>query len=395
MLITSKKIITGDGKTVLTGNGIYIKDGIIKKISTLADLKKLYPDEQVIDYGDAAILPGFIDTHTHIGAYDGMWDFTDYNEYRIGILGMQRTVECFQYGTTTIRDVGSPDKLMESLRTIADKGFAVFPRIFHSNQAISMTGGHCWRMSCVTEADGIEGLRFCIRDQIKKGADWIKVMTTHRIDLPEYSQEELDYASQESHRLGKKLAVHAALPIGLEMALKCKPDSIEHGTYLTVDQAKFMRDENIYWVPTVATLEYLVPSLMKSDTDSNAYYQIQIKDREYYARIVSVTRDNFLKLAETGVKIAAGTDFDTGYIPSAPVGMELKKMIDLGWDPLLAIQAGTFNGAELLGVSDTIGLIREGYTADIVVVNGDPQIDGSILEDVVVTYFGGKLVYTK
>ena len=396
MILTAKRAITGDGKTVLKEAGILVREGKIQKIAAAEDLKKMFPDESVTDYGDATIIPGYIDMHTHMGCYDGVWDVAQYNGYRQGILGLQQTEESFMHGVTTIRDAGCPDRLLETLRIMQTYGYVTLPRIFHCNQAIAMTGGHCYRMSIVTEADGIDGLRTEIRRQIRAGADWIKIMTTHRMENPvEYSQEELNFAVQETHRLGKKCFIHAALQPGLQMAIDACPDSIEHGTYMTLQQAQQMIDKGIYWCPTLASLEYIVPQLMAHEDDGNAYYQIQIKDREYYANNAKYIRGRFLELANTGIKIVAGTDFDTGYIPSAPVGMELRYMHEFGWDPCKIIQAGTYNGAELLGISDTVGLLKEGYEADIAILGGDPLTDKDAYERILATYFGGKCVYTK
>lgn len=398
MVLAAKKIVVGDGKTVLDNAGIVIRSGKILKIAPIDDIRREYPGETVTDYGEKTIIPGYIDMHTHMGCYDGMWDVTQYgaNGYRKGILGLEQTKEAFQHGVTTIRDAGCPDMLLETLRTMQSYGYEKLPRIYHSNQAIAMTGGHCYRMAIVTQADGIDGLRTMIRKQIAAGADWIKIMTTHRMETPvEYSQEELNFAVEETHRLGKKCFIHAALQPGLQMAIDAKPDTIEHGTYMTMEQAQQMIENNIAWCPTIASLEYIVPQLMAHEDDSNAYYQIQIKDREYYARNAQYIRGRFLELANTGIKIIAGTDFDTGYIPSAPVGMELRFWHEFGWDPLKIIQAGTHNGAEVLGIGDTVGLVKEGYQADLVVLDGDPMTDMDAYERIEATYFGGEKVYEK
>lgn len=395
MILTAKKVIVGDGKEILNDVGIVIQEGKIQEIAQIDSVRRAHPDETVVDYGERTIVPGYIDMHTHMGCYDGMWDLAQYNEFRKGILGYQQTAEAFTHGVTTIRDAGCPDKLLQTLKTMQTFGYAKLPRIFHCNQAIAMTGGHCWRMGIVTEADGIEGLRTMIRKTIRHdGADWIKLMTTHRYDTPiEYTQEELNFAVEETHRLGKKCFIHASIQPGLQMAIDSCPDSIEHGTFLTVDQAKQMRDKNIYWCPTIASLEYIVPQLMAKEDDGNAYYQIQINDRNYYAGNAAVIREHFLELAETGIKIIAGTDFDTGYSPSAPVGMELRYMHEFGWDPLKIIQSASQNGAELLGIGDKVGLLKEGYIADITILGGDPETDKTAYEKIEATYYGGELVY--
>lgn len=394
MIIAAQRIIAGDGESVHANNALHIKDGIIDCIGPPQELRERYPADTFEDYGDATLTPGYIDCHTHLGCYDGVWDLAQYNEYRKGIFGLTRARECFKYGVTTVRDAGSPDNLMETLRRIEASGFEVLPRIFHSNQAIAMTGGHCWAMSIVTEADGIEGLRSVIRRQIRGGADWIKIMTTHRDGTEvEYSQEELNFAVGETHRLGKKCLVHAALQPGLQMAIDARPDCIEHGTFLTVKQAEQMRDNNIYWDPTICSLEYIVPVLRESADSSNPYGAAQLRDCDYYERNARVISKNFAELIATGVKIVAGTDFDTGYCPPSPVGMELRYMAQYGMPPLKAAQTSR-NAAEMLGLKN-IGLLAEGYTADIAVLKGDPLKDIGAFEDILATYLGGELVYSK
>lgn len=383
MIIQAKWIIPGDGKTILRDAAILVQNGRIEALSDPKTLRVDNPQEPIVDYGPCALVPGYIDCHTHIGCYDGVWDIDDYGAdgYRRGIFGYLEAQQCFQWGVTTIRDAGCPDMLLESLRKMATNGLAKLPRIFHCNQAIAMTGGHCWKMSIVTEADGIEGLRKAIRRQIRSGADWIKIMTTHRIGSEvEYSQEELNFA----------------VP-GLEMAIQAGPDSIEHGTFLTEVQAIRMRDAGIYWVPTLAATAYLVPILQKRiqehTGESNAYIQRQIKDCEFYARNCIVRKERLMPIASTGVKVVAGTDFDTGYGPSAPVGMELRLMAEYGMPPLMALETSK-NAAEMLGMED-VGLIQAGYQADIAVLGGNPLEDYFAFEDIRATYLGGECVFEK
>lgn len=398
MILRARWVLTGDGKTVLENAGVLARGGVIEKVAAARELAAAFPDEESVDYGACTLVPGYIDCHTHIGCYDGVWDIADYGDdgYRRGIFGLQELRQCFRWGVTTIRDAGCPDMLLETLRRMGENGFEKLPRIFHCNQAIAMTGGHCWKMSIVTEADGREGLRAAIRKQVRSGADWIKLMTTHRVGSEaEYSQEELNFAVEETHRLGKKCFIHAALQPGLEMAIQAGPDSIEHGTFLTEEQAARMRDAGIYWAPTLAATAYLVPILEKSIRghagESNAYVRRQMKDCAFYARNCAVRKERLMPIASTGVKVVAGTDFDTGYGPSAPVGMELRLMCQYGMPPLMAMETSK-NAARMLGLAD-VGLLVAGYQADITVLGGNPAEDYRAFEDVRATYLGGGCVF--
>lgn len=396
MILTAQRIITGDGKTMLNYGALLVKGQRIEQVGSLEALVKQFPAEKMRDYGNATIVPGMMDMHSHIGLYDACEDAHEYNGYRLGILAQKQLEECFKWGCTTIRDAGCPDGLLESMRRAANNGFITVPRIFHANMAIAMTGGHCWDLNIVTEADGIDSCIKKLREQIRAGADWIKIMTGHRTNTPEYSQEELNAMVNEAHRFGRKVEIHAALHPALEMAIESGCDSIEHGTYLTVELAAKMKEKNIYWTPTMSFLDYWTEVFGAGTKMHNEYTQLSQKTYPYFRKGTAHVREHFAKVAKaSAVKVITGTDCDNGYHQNGSASLEVAALINCDFEPLAAIQVGTYNCAEILGIANEVGLLREGYIADIAVVNGDPTKDGSAMGDIIETFFGGKTVYRK
>lgn len=396
MILAAQRIITGDGVTVLENQALVVQNQRIQAIGKLEELKKDFPGQEVRDYGAATIIPGMMDMHSHVGLYDGCPDANEYDGYRMGILAKMQLEECFRWGVTTIRDAGCPDGLLESMRRAANKGHLTVPRIFHCNQAIAMTGGHCWSLNIVTEADGIEGCIKAVRQQIKAGADWIKIMTGHRTETPEYTQEELNVMVEEAHRFGRKVEVHAALNTALPMAIACGCDSIEHGSLLTPELARQMREKNIYWCPTMSFLDYWTPLVTVNHRMYNEYAQGSQDTYPYFKGVDGYVHDHFVEVVNASqVKIITGTDCDNGYGRNGSASLEVADLIKCGWDPLLAIQAGTYNCAEILDIHHEVGLVKEGYLADLAVLNGNPLADGSVLTDIVETFSNGQSVYKK
>jgi imidazolonepropionase-like amidohydrolase len=299
-------------------------------------------------------------------------------------------------GVTTVRDVFSPPGVCRQLLFAAKKGFLRSPRIIYCNRALTITGGIDWKSGGATvQVDGEDEVIKAIRTEIREGAEWIKMMTSWRTPgVAEFSQAEMNAAVNECHRLGKKIAAHSTIHPSLGMCIEAGFDTIEHGTNLTLEQAARMCDKGMAWVPTIfvhkITFENLVKKIETQGCDS-------LTDREkqthkLYGSTIQVYRDNFLKLADTGVTVLAGTDivFEGG--DAAPVANELKCMTDFGFDNLRAIATATSNAAKVLGMEDEIGSFKSGAKADILVVNGDVSKDISTLNDIEAVYLDGKYV---
>ena len=393
MIITAKRMITGDGKSINDNAALLISNGMIEKINTFDSLCTKYPDEEVMNFGDASILPGLIDMHVHIGWWQHNDDKDIFNEYMIGLNGMDFAKRALSDGITTLRDVSSPDALCQSLINASKKGFADIPRIIHCNKAICATGGHGWNGDNTLEADGEAAIRKAVREQIKAGAKWIKIMASHRSPgVSEYTQEELIAAVDETKRHQRKTAVHATLQPSLEYSINAGFDTIEHGTDITQAQAESMIEKNIAWVPTLLVHHTVYERLQKrlDSGDEHNFSELDWETYNIYKPSIEKFKKNLKKYSNMGITILAGTDMVID--GTAPVAEEIGLMVDYGMEPLAAIAAGTSNCAKVLGMENEIGTISEGLRADILVVDGDPSNDIAALKNVVAVFLDGKNV---
>lgn len=398
MIIKADKIITGDGLTVLDDSAVLIDDkGVIEKIDNIEQLKTIYPYEYIKEYNGATLLPGLIDMHVHIGFWWGKSDSYDYNDYLIAYMALANAQEAFSTGVTTMRDELSPQLLCITMKKAGEKNYIQIPRIIFSGEGLCMTGGHGHDLiGAVKEVDSPWKIRAAIREQIKNGAQWIKILTSHRTNTPEYTQEELNAAVDECHRLGRKISVHAGTQPSIQMCIDAGFDTIEHGTFLTLEQARIMVDKGIVWNPTIMAYCDEYENLKKNkgqETGGNIVMNTMLNDYEYFKKAAYAYSNNFGELIKTGVKVVTGTDsIDT---PITPVAKEIQYMVKFGMDPIKAIQAATSNGAEVLGLSNKTGQIKEGLIADLLIVEDDPIKDISNISKVIEVYYGGKSVYRK
>lgn len=381
MILSADRLIFGDSKQNPEQKALLVQDGLIKEIGDFEALCAKYPGEPVERYPGCTIMPGMIDMHIHM-AVDGAEDAEQYSDYMWALSGanmMQKTIEA---GVTTVRDVSSRDNLSLSLRRAGERGYVNVPRIITCNLGICMTGGHGASLgSIVRECDGEWEIRKGIRAQFKKGADWIKVLTSEGYRGEEYKQEELDAAVDECHRMGRLVAAHAGYVPSTSMCVKAGFDTIEHGTYLTVDEAKLMKQQGQTWVPTIIAFSYIADHLATS-----ARYSKNV----YIPKAAQVYKENFKKLYDTGVNTACGTDQMLKGASVCPVWGECDYMVKYGISELQAIECATKNGAIALKMDDRLGQIKEGFIADLIVVSGDPSADIACLKQVSATYIGGE-----
>lgn len=397
MIICAKHMIIGDGKTVLENQAVAIENGKIKKIGTKEALAKEFPEKEVKDYGDATILPGLCDMHVHLGYWFSQPDSFNYNDYMITMYAIQHAQAGLARGITSVRDMTSARKLCASLKLAQKKGFVVLPRITHVDNGMCMTGGHGYDDD-IAQVDGPWEIRKEIRRQLRDGAEWVKILTTHRSHIPEFTQEELDAAVDECHRRGIKCGIHAGTQPGIQMSIDAGFDTIEHGTFLTYEQVQQMAEKGLAWTPTIMAYTYLY-EITKKNLEENAgkpsndpVMQKEMANWEYFEPAYRAYRDNFKKFYDTGVTVIAGTDMVVYGSPLLPLPRELQYMVEYGITPVQAIQTATENPAKVLGVENERGLVKEGLDADLLVVGGDLSQDITLLNDVKLVTLGGKRV---
>lgn len=398
MIIAAKYLMTGDGKTVLEDQAVLTgSDGKIKKLGMKETLLNEFPEEEFKDYGDATLLPGLFDMHVHLAYWYSQPDSFNYGPQLVMLYALQHAQAAFERGITSVRDMSSAHGVCKTLKLAAEKGFVTVPHITHTDTGMCMSGGHGWEE--VEQVDGPWEIRKEIRRQVRDGAEWVKILTTHRSHIPEFTQEELDAAVDECHRRGIKCGVHAGTNPGIQMSIDAGFDTIEHATFMTLDHAKQMAEKGIAWTPTIMAYTLLY-DICKENLEKNAnapvndpVMQKEMKDYQYFEPAYKAYKEHFKELYDTGVTVIAGTDMVMYQSPLLPLPRELQYMVEYGITPAQAIQTATSNPAKVLGVEKERGLVKEGLDADLLVVGGDLSKDITCLNDVKLVTLGGRKVF--
>ncbi|MCE9671652.1 amidohydrolase family protein [Myxococcus stipitatus] len=367
------------GMVVVTGD----------KVAAVGPGAKAPEGARVVDLGDATLLPGFMDAHTHLTGESGDdWrqDLIDSFQRTIP----ERTLEALprarvtlMAGFTTVRDLGGADDIDLGLRNAIRRGLVVGPRILTATAALGTTGGHCdagnsWRKGLLADetgvgvADGADALRAKVRERVKYGADLIKVCATGGVlslnadvDSPQLTQAELDAIVDEAHARKRRVAAHAHGAEGALRAIRAGVDSIEHGSFLSDEALDLMKQKGTWFVPTCMAFQGVKERADKGQLPEDNVRKI---------RAVQEARRQALKKAlARGVRIAFGTD--AGVFTHGRNAGEFALLVEAGLSPVEALRAATVNTAELLGVSASLGTLEPGKLADVVAVPGNPLQD--------------------
>jgi imidazolonepropionase-like amidohydrolase len=402
LVVRAGTLIDGKSDQPRHDQVIVIRGDRIESVSD-ASSTKAPVGATVIDLSKATVLPGLIDSHTHIflqgedpaqGGYDDniLKQGTALRAARATV-SVRRALE---QGFTTLRDVeteGAGYGDVEIKQAI-EAGYIPGPRLFVATRAVSTTGGYplegyAPELDMPKGAQLIDGpveARKAAREQLDHGADWIKVYMTHRswigkngelVSQPTLTVEELKAVVDETHGWGKKVACHAYGGIGLHRALDGGCDSIEHGLDLDDAAIAQMLKQATWYCPTLSAY---YTDWAPADTPAGQ------RDRKRAA----VHGPSFQKALKAGVKIVFGTDM--GGIPwTEPIAQEFPRMVELGMSPTDAIKSATSRPAEMLDMSGQIGVIAPGAYADVIAVDGDPLRDIKVLENVQFVMKGGKV----
>lgn len=380
-------IDTKSGK-VLKNQTIIIESGVIRAVGTDVAIPA---GAEVIDLSGMTVLPGLIDSHTHL---TGQSDENYYERFRKSFVDAaiyaptlaKRTLDA---GFTTCRDLGSSGFVDVALRNAINEGKVPGPRLLVAGYYISSTGGHGdmvgfspWLDSRYPAemtgiADGVDAVRQKVRYLVKNGADVIKMgagagvlSEEDSVGAPQYSQEEMNAIVDEARRWGRKTCAHAHGTEAIKMAIRAGVASVEHGSFVDDEGIALMLRQGTYLVADIYNDDYILAEF------SRLGYPAKIIEKE---RLVGQTqRENFRKAVRAGVKVAYGTD--AGVYPHGGNAKQFAHMVRWGMTPMMAIQSATVNAADLLGLGEKIGSIEVGKEADIVAVEGDPLADVSVLE---------------
>jgi imidazolonepropionase-like amidohydrolase len=386
VVLKAARLFDGKSDGLVTPGVVVVKGGRILAAGTSATIPA---GAEVIDLGDATLLPGFIDAHTHLTfmyTEDYKQKELDRLEKTIAEQALDASVNArvtLMAGITTVRDVGSRDYLDVGLRNAIRNGKVPGPRMLVTVHALSATGGHCdfsqgFREGLFGhEAGPLEGVingadqaRYAVRLDHKYGADMIKVCATggvlsatDDVDTPQLTQEELNAIVDEAHALKRKTAAHAHGTEGAKRAIRAGIDSIEHGTFLDNEALDMMKQRGTFLVPTLMAVQGL-----QEQIDKGVYIPPAILVKAKAA--IAAIHQTFQRALAKGVKIGLGTD--AAVYPHGRNTEEFHQMVDLGMKPIDALKAGTSMDAELLGLADKIGTLEPGKLADVVAVPGNP-----------------------
>ncbi|HEX9984636.1 MAG TPA: amidohydrolase family protein [Thermoanaerobaculia bacterium] len=400
--LRAARLIDGTGAAPVQ-NGVVIVTG--NRITAAGANLTIPRGARVIDLGDATLLPGIIDAHTHLFGRElgepgwnesSVRDYPAYGAIR-GVANAQKTLRA---GITTVRNVGTSDFNDVALRTAIDEGHVEGPRIQAAGYSLGITGGHCddngYRPGVLDAgvregiANGPEDVRAAVRYMIKYGADVIKTCATggvlsegDAVGAPQYDFDELKAMVDEAHKHERKVAAHAHGTEGIKIAVRAGVASIEHGSFLDVEGARLMAERGTFLVPTLSALER-VEQAAKSNVLTGL--------RKEKALAAAAAGRNALKIAIANrVPVAMGTDAGVG--PHGANMRELLLMVEWGgMRPLDAITASTMGGARLLGWDKRVGSLEAGKLADVIAVSGDPSKDIHRVEQVTFVMKDGKIV---
>ncbi|MDY4032076.1 MAG: amidohydrolase family protein [Pyramidobacter sp.] len=389
-IIKADRIIVGDGKTVIENGSVAIDADRIIGVGEIEKLKKQFPNAYVEMKDGCTILPGLIDMHVHISGLYRRPEKAEMQENPAFLMLMvyKHLQDALSVGITTLRGVGEAKGIGAAIRGGYQKKYIKGPRYITCERSLTRTGGHGSTGEVAKiEVDGPWALRHWVRQNIKDGADWIKVMDSHRGSCSEFTLEELCAVTDEAHRLGYKCAIHAGNEQSTEFAVKAGFDSIEHGSALNEELAAMAIEKGLAWVPTIFVYENSV-TYMRQVTKNPT--KTDLKSFEFLDHTVEGYEKNFLRNYKNGMLIATGTDICFPEMFITPLQDEIKTFVRYGLTNLQAIQCATENGAKILGMADEIGLIKDGYCADLLIVKGNPVENIDSLKAVKEVYRAGE-----
>lgn len=403
-VLKGARLIDGTGNDPIEDAVLVIKSEAIEAVGK-ADTVNIPQGAEVIDTTGKTIMPGLIDAHVHFAGLKSMGQLSWFMDDPL-VHGMRGVIDAWKIidaGFTTVRDAGGVFAL--HLKTVINENGCVGPRIVAAGRVITQTGGHgdsihslpvdfvTPRMGLGRIADGVAEVRKAAREQIREGADFLKIMTTGGVmserDVSassQYSIEEIRAFVEEAENVGVRTSSHAQGTRGIKNALIGGVKVIEHGTYLDDECLELMVKNNHYLVPTLAIVEAIVVHGAKAGVFPHSIHKAEIAQE--------AVLKSFKRAYKADVLCGLGTDYLSD--PMSPLGanaVELEMYVKkAGLTPMETIVCATKNNAEILDMTDKIGTLEPGKLADVIVVEGDPLQDITVLRDrkkILKVYKGG------
>jgi imidazolonepropionase-like amidohydrolase len=409
IVLSEAMVVTATGAPAFAGSVVVENGRIAEVIEGSAPQPQSARDARVIRLGGRSLLPGLIDAHVHATAVDADIASQPRRRYEseVAVLAGVALEEMLARGFTTVRDAGGADA---GFRRAIEHGAINGPRLHVSGRPLTQTGGHGDQRSPTETAgsggcgpavglvhavaDGPDEVRRAAREELRRGANQIKVMAgggvvspTDRLESVQYSLEELTAAVAAAEAAGTYVLAHAYTPAAIGVCVEAGIRSIEHGNLLDEPTAKLMAEHGTYLVPTLVTYEKL--------HDEGAQHGIPKESLDKLARVVDAGLDSLRIAVEAGVKIASGSDLlgPMRRYQGEEIGIKARALGAMG-----AIVAATRTNAELLGLGDELGTIEAGKLADLVVVDGDALEDPGLIGStarISLVVLGGRIAHDR
>ena len=355
-----------------------------KFIAKVGDVSKWDDsDATVIDASGKTLIPGLANLHGHL-AWDGFSDLEGQCRYDgpMGYLKAARgLIASVEAGITTFRDLACVHDTGLYAREAVREGLIPGPKVISCGRAVCRTGGHIWYGN--READGVEEVRKAVREQIKQGADWIKLMAHG------YTRDEIFAVVTQAHDMGVPVTTDAGT--WAEIAVDAGVDCIEHGGNYSDELIEKIVDRGVWIVPTLS------PVVLQARRGTEWGIKQSVIDRRRSQLADSGRHEGLVRARKAGVKIAFGTDSGSPVVPHSAILGEMEALLEFGIfeTSVEVLQAATIRAAELLKQEKTSGSLDEGKYADIVIINGDVETDLQAIENIETVYIDGRLTVVK
>ncbi len=345
--------------------------------------------DTVYDLTGKTLLPGLFNCHAHLG-WDGYGDLRDESveaaehPVRAGIRVARDLRASLEAGVTTMRDLGVHHTALAA-KDMLRRGLVAGPRVVAAGAAIACTGGHTWW--CLREADGPDEVRRAVREQMRAGADWIKIMASGHQEQ-EYTDAELQAAATEAHQLGMRITAHATFTPSAKACVLAGFDGIEHGGNYSTEVERLIVERGVWVTPTFS------PLLLQARYGHQ--WGMRAEDIETRKRTLAnpVRLQGVARLKRAGAKLAFGTDAGSPVVPHNEIVAEMEGLLEFGvFDTVEEVlTVATRRSAEMLGLDSQVGTIETGKVADLVVVAGDPFARVTDLRRIDKVFTSGRLV---
>ena len=397
-VIHAGKLINGHDGQVHNEMTVVVKDGKVDSIEDgYIDPEKFGDADSVmvIELKEHTVMPGLMDMHTHLMMQHHKKVYSDkffMNDADFALRSTTYAKKTLLAGFTTVRELGDNGTNSVSLRKAIDNGWILGPRIYTAGKSLATTGGHADPTNGTKGqfkrdggpvdgvVNGVDDARKAVRQRYKDGADLIKLTATGGVlslavngQNPQFTKDELEAIVEIASDYEMTVAVHAHGTEGMKRAVLAGVNSIEHGTYMTPEVMRLMKERGTYYVPTLMAGDWVAEKAKEED-----YFPAVVRPKA--AAIGPVIMKTFAKAHAAGVKIAFGTD--SGVSPHGENAREFELMVAGGMTPMQAIQAATLEASKLLKIEDKLGTLEDGKLADIVAVKGDPIENISLMKKV-------------